>query len=78
MKCKPFNTLKTRFEVAAPTDRLNMPTLINIGFQLCDANNNEGKIKGPSETAIVRQTEAPLAPSIILNLPAVAKGISEE
>ena len=46
--------LKARFEVAAPTNRLNMPTLINIGFQLCNANNNEGKIKGPSETAIVR------------------------
>ena len=71
--------LKACFEVAAPTNRLNMPTLINIGFQLCNANNNEGKIKGPSETMIVRHVEAPsLAPSIILNSPAVVIGISEE
>ena len=71
--------LKVHFEVTAPTNCLNMPTLINIGFQSCDANNNERKIKGPSETEIVRHVEAPsLAPSTILNSPAVAIGISEE
>ena len=71
--------LKACFEVAAPTNRLNMPTLINIEFQLCDSNNNEGKIKGPSETTIVRHVEAPsLAPSIILNSPAVAIEICKE
>ena len=48
---------------------MNMPTQINVGFQLSDANNND------SETAIARHLEAP---SIILKSPAVAIGICEE
>ena len=45
--------LKARFEVAAPTNRqcsYEYADTNNIGFQLSDANNNEGKIEGSSET----------------------------
>ena len=58
---------------------MNMLRQINVGFQLSNANNSEGKIKCSSETKIVRDMEVSfLAPSMILNPPAVVIGICEE